>query len=154
MIQCESWLPPTSRSALSAVLNSVQMSRVSDFGQATYAPEVEERWGNTAAYAESNRRVQSYGPDDWAKIKSEGRAIEAGLATLLADGSPPDSAEATALARAHREHITRWFYPVSESAHLGLADMYLADPRFAAHYEQIAPGLAQFVHDAIHASVN
>jgi MerR family transcriptional regulator, thiopeptide resistance regulator len=26
---------------------------------------------------------------------------------------------------------------------------YLADPRFTAHYEQRAPGLAQYVHDAI-----
>jgi hypothetical protein len=27
--------------------------------------------------------------------------------------------------------------------------MYLADPRFTATYEKIAPGLAQYLHDAI-----
>lgn len=130
------------------------MNSASEFNQGDYDSEVEERWGDTDANAESNRRVQSYGPDDWATIKTGGQAIESGLAALLADGSLPESAEATALARAHREHMTRWFYPVSESAHLGLADMYIADPRFADHYEQIAPGLARFVHDAIHASVD
>jgi MerR family transcriptional regulator, thiopeptide resistance regulator len=31
----------------------------------------------------------------------------------------------------------------------GLAEMYVVDPRFAAHYDAIAPGLAQYVHDAI-----
>lgn len=27
--------------------------------------------------------------------------------------------------------------------------MYVADPRFTAYYEAIAPGLARYVHDAI-----
>jgi hypothetical protein len=30
-----------------------------------------------------------------------------------------------------------------------LAAMYLADPRFTATYEAMAPGMAQYVHDAI-----
>jgi hypothetical protein len=32
--------------------------------------------------------------------------------------------------------------------------MYLADPRFTQHYEDVAPGLAQYVHDAIHANAD
>ncbi len=35
--------------------------------------------------------------------------------------------------------------------HRSLADMYVADERFRAHYEAVAPGLAQYVHDAVHA---
>src|SRR6266581_2439755 len=31
----------------------------------------------------------------------------------------------------------------------GLAQMYVADPRFTKLYEDIAPGLAQYLHDAI-----
>ena len=34
----------------------------------------------------------------------------------------------------------------------GLADMYLADERFTAYYENIAPGLAAYLHEAIHAN--
>jgi len=33
--------------------------------------------------------------------------------------------------------------------HTGLAEMYVADPRFAANHERVAAGLAQYVHDAI-----
>ena len=33
--------------------------------------------------------------------------------------------------------------------HRGLAEMYVADPRFAAHYDAVAPGLARYVRDAI-----
>ena len=36
--------------------------------------------------------------------------------------------------------------------HVGLAEMYLADARFTAAYEKIAPGLAQYLHDAIMAN--
>jgi hypothetical protein len=36
--------------------------------------------------------------------------------------------------------------------HVGLAEMYIADPRFTSTYEKIAPGLAQYLHDAIKAN--
>ncbi len=36
--------------------------------------------------------------------------------------------------------------------HSGLADMYVADERFTAHYERRAPGLARYVHDAVKAN--
>jgi hypothetical protein len=32
--------------------------------------------------------------------------------------------------------------------------MYLADPRFTAAYEKIREGLAQYVHDAVHANAD
>jgi hypothetical protein len=38
--------------------------------------------------------------------------------------------------------------------HRGLADMYLADERFTANYDNVEPGLAQYVHDAIHANAD
>jgi hypothetical protein len=27
--------------------------------------------------------------------------------------------------------------------------IYTCDPRFAAHYDKVAPGLAQYVHDSV-----
>jgi MerR family transcriptional regulator, thiopeptide resistance regulator len=38
--------------------------------------------------------------------------------------------------------------------HRGLGEMYVADPRFTAHYEQQAPGLAQYVRDALVANAD
>jgi MerR family transcriptional regulator, thiopeptide resistance regulator len=55
-------------------------------------------------------------------------------------------------AEAMREHISRWFYACSHGMHTGLADMYEADPRFTAHYDDRAPGLARFVAEAIRAN--
>ena len=67
-------------------------------------------------------------------------------------GQPAESTEAMDAAEGHRRHISDWFYDCTYEIHAGLAEMYLADPRFTATYEKIAPGLAQYVHDAIKAN--
>ena len=67
-------------------------------------------------------------------------------------GKPADSPEAMDGAEAHRQQINDAFYDCSYEIHVGLAEMYLADPRFTATYEKIAPGLAQYLHDAIKAN--
>jgi MerR family transcriptional regulator, thiopeptide resistance regulator len=63
-------------------------------------------------------------------------------------GSAPDSTGAMDLAEEHRLQITRWFYDCSHEIHRGMGQMYVDDPRFKKHYEEIAPGLAEFVGDA------
>lgn len=62
-----------------------------------YAAEVQERWGDTPAYAESAKRTASYGKEDWENINNEGSAIlaEFGRCRML----EPDSAEAQALVK-------------------------------------------------------
>ena len=35
------------------------------------------------------------------------------------------------LAERHRQHISRWFYECGYDVHRGLAEMYVADARFA-----------------------
>jgi DNA-binding transcriptional MerR regulator len=120
--------------------------------QARHGAEAHERWGDTDAYRESMRRAKSHGKADWTKIKAEADANEARMAELLAAGSDPEGDEATAGAEAMRQHIGRWFYGCSHQVHAGLADMYEADPRFTAHYDDRAPGLARFVAAAIHAN--
>jgi MerR family transcriptional regulator, thiopeptide resistance regulator len=120
-----------------------------DFDPSAYEAEVKERWGDTDAYAESARRTGRYTKDDWKAIKAEAEAIGLGLGARLAAGATPDDPEARALVEQHRLHIDRWFYPCSMDMQVQLGEMYVADPRFAATYERIQPGLARFVRDAI-----
>jgi len=123
-----------------------------DFDPSEHAEEVEERWGGTDAFQESYRRTSRYGKDDWLRIRSEGEAVEARLAELLEQGVPAQDARAMDAAEAHRQHISRWFYDCGKALHVGLADMYESDPRFARHYEDRAPGLAGYVAAAIRAN--
>lgn len=120
--------------------------------QAEYGAEARERWGDTEAYEESMRRAKGFSKEDWKRIKEEGRALEARMAALLEAGADPRAADGRAVAEEMRLHIDRWFYPCSHEMHAGLADMYESDPRFAAHYDERAEGLATFVATAIRAN--
>ena len=120
-----------------------------DFDPDAHADEVEARWGDTDAYRESARRTKRYTKDDWARIKAEGQSVTAAFADALAAGLPADSTPAMDAAETHRRQIDTNYYPCSYEMQRGLAAMYLADPRFTANYEAVAPGLARYVHDAI-----
>lgn len=117
--------------------------------EAEHGEEVRERWGDTDAYHESARRTARYTEQDWAAIKAESESIEVTLADLLGAGVPADDPQAMDAAEAHRAHIDRWFYPCSHEMHAGLGEMYVADGRFAAHYDQRREGLAAYLRDAI-----
>jgi hypothetical protein len=119
-----------------------------------HAEEAQQRWGETDAYRESQRRASKYTKDDWQRMKVEMEDVESRLAGLLADGVPATDPAAMDLAEAHRRHISDWFYDCPHEMHRGLADMYVADARFTAHYDDRVPGLAQYVHDAIHANAD
>jgi DNA-binding transcriptional MerR regulator len=117
--------------------------------EAEHGEEVRQRWGASDAYAESHQRTQAYTEQDWARIKQEGDEIESAFAGLLAAAEPADGAAAMDVAERHRQHISRWFYPCSHEMHANLGEMYVADPRFAAHYDQRREGLAAYVRDAV-----
>lgn len=119
-----------------------------------HAEEAEQRWGETDTYRQSHERTSRYTKDDWVRIKAEGADLQARLAAAYASGAAPDSEAAMDLAEEHRQQISQTFYDCGYPIHRGLAAMYLADPRFTKNYEDVAPGLAQFVHDAIQANAD
>lgn len=114
-----------------------------------YADEAAARWGQTDAYRESERRTADYGVAEWTQAQAAGESVVAAFLGCLADGVPADSARAMHAAEEHRAQICHWYYPCSYDLHVELAQMYLADDRFTAYYDRHAPGLAQYVHDAI-----
>ena len=116
-----------------------------------WADEVRERWGETDAYRQSQERTSRFGKDDWKRVKEEGADLERRFAQAMTAGEPAEGEAARALAAEHRTQIGR-FYDCDATMHRGLADMYLADDRFRAHYERVAPGLTDYVARAIHAN--
>jgi MerR family transcriptional regulator, thiopeptide resistance regulator len=119
---------------------------------AQYDAEVEGRWGETEVYAQSTRRTAAYSKEDWLRIKAEGEDVEARFAAALRDGVPADSERVMDIAEEHRQQISRNFYDCPPEMHAGLGRMYVEDERFTAHYEQRAPGLAQYVCTAVQAN--
>ncbi|SNT26414.1 DNA-binding transcriptional regulator, MerR family [Rhodococcoides kyotonense] len=113
-----------------------------------YAGEAEERWGQTEAWKQSQSRTASYSKEDWKRVKAETDALEADFATALTEGVPADSDRAAELAERHRASIEQ-YYDCGYEMHVCLGEMYIADERFTKHYDDVAPGLAQYLRDAI-----
>lgn len=116
--------------------------------------EAAERWGESDAWAESRGRTAMYTKQDWQRIGTEGAAIETDAAALFLDGIEPTASQAMDVAERHREHISRNFYACSHEMHVGLADLYVADDRFRAHYDTQAEGLANWLQLAILANAD
>jgi MerR family transcriptional regulator, thiopeptide resistance regulator len=118
-----------------------------------YETEAEQRWGDTDAWAQSRARTATFGKEQWIEIKKAGDDLNRRLAEAMTSGVPADSDQAMALAEEHRLSIEK-FYDCSPSMHRGLGEMYVTDERFAKTYNDVAPGLAIWLRDAIHANAD
>lgn len=117
-----------------------------------YAQEVEQRWGDTEAYAESQRRTASYTKEDWQRIQDQAADWGRRYVALMEAGEPAEGERAMDLAEEHRLHITSSFYDCPYEMHTCLGEMYVADERFKAFYDALKPGLAEHLRDAITAN--
>ena len=106
-----------------------------------YVAEAQERWGDTPEWAEATARQAAMTREDWEQVKARTLALEADLVAAMARGVEPGSQEANALAERHRADLGQWF-TVTYPKQVLIARGYTADPRFAAHYDRQAPGLA------------
>ncbi|MET9733547.1 MerR family transcriptional regulator [Streptomyces sp. NPDC006458] len=114
-----------------------------------YAEEAEQRWGGTAAYAESQRRAAGYTKEDWKRMQAEVADWGERYNALMAAGEQPAGEAAMNMAEEHRQHICAWFYECPYEMHQGLGEMYVSDERFKAFYDTMRPGLAKHLRDAI-----
>ena len=137
-------------------MTDAEMRELFGEGFDDYQAEAEQKWGQTDAWKESQRRAKSYGKADWVQIKAEGEAVEKALSDAFRAGLPADSDEAMNAAEQHRLHVNRWFYDCPPEFHRNLGDMYVSDPRYVATYDETfgLPGLAAYCRDAIHANAD
>ena len=119
------------------------------FDETEYEEEVKERWGGTQAYKESQHKWSRYSEDQKEEIKKEGGRITLRMVTENPDASPDDPDIQEAVDK-YYQYLNRYFYSCDVESLRGLADMWVADPRFAANYERIREGGADFVRDAVH----
>ncbi len=119
-----------------------------------WAQEAERRWGDSDTYRQSRRRTSAYTREDWERITASAADLERRLAQAMAGGEAPTGGPAMDLAEEHRLAIHHTYYDCGYEMHRALGDMYVADERFTARYEAVAPGLAAYLRDAIHANAD
>ncbi len=111
-----------------------------------YQQEVKERWGKTDAYKQSMQRVKKMSKEQMEKIKADQKQNEEMIASLMEQG--PENQAVQEQIEIHYKGINQ-FYDCSLDMYQNLADMYVSDPRFTAHYDKTKPELAKFMQKAI-----
>ena len=114
-----------------------------------YETEVRERYGNTTAYREHERKTKNYSKEKWAEINDGLMAIFAEFAACKASGASTDSAEAQALVAKLQAYITANYYTCTDEILAGLGEMYVADERFEKNIDRYGEGTAEFASNAI-----
>ncbi len=113
-----------------------------------YRKEATERWGRKAVDA-SYGRLNRLSKAEQGELSAKGGQIELDAAALT-ERDPADPAVLAVMER-WWTHIDSSFYPVTTEIFRGLGEMYVADERFAAHYNAVKPGLAEFMRAAMNA---
>ena len=114
-----------------------------------YETEARERWGDTEAYSEYDKKTSGYTKEKWAAANDGLMAIFAEFATCKANGATPSSAEAQALVAKLQNHITDNYYTCTDEILAGLGKMYVADERFKKNIDKNGDGTAEFAAEAI-----
>ncbi|HQD89719.1 MAG TPA: MerR family transcriptional regulator [Syntrophomonadaceae bacterium] len=118
-----------------------------DDNEAKYGKEIREKYGNEAV-DKSNRILKGMTQEKYAQFEKLGQMVLDTLKEALATGDPA-SELAQKTADLHRQWLSFTWDKYSKEAHAGLAQMYVDDERFTAYYDQVQPGAAEFLRDAI-----
>ena len=113
-----------------------------------YADEAKEKWGNTDAYREFQKKTADKSPED---MKSSGDALMDIFAEFgMIRETSPESAEAQALVEKLQGFITDNFYTCTKPILQGLGQMYIAGDSMTENIDKAGgEGTAAFVHQAI-----
>lgn len=126
----------------------ISAQEISEIFGSDWLSEPQERWGDTAQWAQTQERTAQMSREDWEAVKAETDALDADLAAAVNGGLAPGSPEANALVERHRAAVGR-FYDCTHEMHVCMGQMYLTDDHWSGHYESLAPGLTRWLHDAI-----
>ena len=114
-----------------------------------YIPKARERWGNTDAYREHEKKTKNYTKEKWAEVNDGLIAIFAEFAKHKNGGFDVNSPEAQSLVVKLQEYITQNYYTCTGEILAGLGQMYICDERFKRNIDNYGEGTAEFASCAI-----
>jgi DNA-binding transcriptional MerR regulator len=119
-----------------------------DENEKKYGKEIREKYGKDAV-EKSNAKVMNMTQEQHDAITALAEELYSTLAAAFKTGDPAGELAQKA-ADLHKQWLTFYWNEYSKEAHAGLAQMYVDDERFTAHYDKEQPGTAVFLRDAIH----
>jgi len=112
-----------------------------------YGAEIRAKYGDDIVNA-SNSKIKAMTKEQYAEVETLSDELNVALKTAFEQGDPA-SESARKACELHKKWLCYFWDDYSKDAHIGVAQMYVDDPRFTAHYDKIAPGCAVFLRDAI-----
>ena len=103
-----------------------------------FADEAEARWGDTAAWAQSQQANANRTEEEWAQMYADQEALVAKLAQAIGDDIDPDSELGREVSALHRAGVEK-HYECGHGRQVILARMYLVDERFHEAYGGVEP---------------
>lgn len=123
--------------------------RAIEENEAAYGRELREKYGDEAMDSH-NRRLSGMSRQEWEEAQRLEEAYMSALKRAVQAGDPAGE-DAREAVRLHAAWLERYWGKgkVTPQAHIGMAEMYVQDERFAAYYEKAAPGCAAFLEKAV-----
>ena len=115
--------------------------------EAKFGGEIRKKYGDKAV-DKSNDILLGMSEQEYDDINKLTLQLNALLKEAFDEGDPA-SDKAQQVCRLHQKWLTFYWGFYDKNAHMGVAEMYVADERFTAYYDKIAPGCAKFLRDAI-----
>ncbi len=113
--------------------------------------DAQQRWGDTAQWAQYSQRAATLSHSDWEQISADTHTLEAELASAKRNGVTPGCAQANALAERHRSLMSTYF-DCTHAMQVCMGRMFVHDEGFAAHYNRREPGLAHWFQEVLFAN--
>ena len=111
--------------------------------------EVRDRYGNTAAYREHEKKTKNYTKEKWTATNDGLMAIFAEFAKYKSSKFAPNSLEVQSLVGKLQDFITKNYYTCTNEILAGLGQMYVVDERFKKNIDKYGEGTAEFASKAI-----
>ena len=117
--------------------------------ETAYGKEIRDRYGDEKIDS-FNAKIKGMSREQWEKAQELSELILVTLKEAFEQGDPAGELAQKAC-DLHRQWLCMFWKEgtYSKEAHKALADGYVADERFRAYYDKIAPGCTEFFRNAI-----
>lgn len=124
--------------------------RAVEANEEQYGKEVREKYGDETIDGANGKFLSMTEKEhgEWKALEAE---ILSALAAAVRSGEDPAGAEGRRIAELHRRWLSHTWTAYTPQAHRGVAELYTADERFTAYYDQEVPGCAAFLCQAVRA---
>ncbi|MCL1873648.1 MAG: TipAS antibiotic-recognition domain-containing protein [Clostridiales bacterium] len=112
-----------------------------------YGQEIRAKYGHDSL-ERANTKIKEMTKAQYAEVEQLSQELNRTLKAAFELGDPRCDLAQRAC-ELHKRWLCFFWDHYSKESHLGVAQMYVDDPRFTAYYDKIMPGCALFLHDAL-----